>query len=75
MISRSTDDRIVAGVIGGIAQHLGWSSTQLRIVYVAVSVVSAAFPGTIVYGILWFLMPGKPTQRREFHVNDPDRDL
>lgn len=60
MISRSRDDRVVAGVIGGLADHLGWSATQLRIVYVVVSVLSAAFPGLIVYAILWFLMPGEP---------------
>jgi len=56
-LHRSTNDSIIAGVCGGIAEWLGWSSTTLRILYVLVSILSAAFPGIIVYIILWILMP------------------
>ena len=56
-LSRSTDDRVLAGVIGGIARRFGWSATMLRVVYVVASVLSAAFPGILVYLILWALMP------------------
>lgn len=73
MIARSTSDRVVAGVIGGIAAHLEWSATQLRIIYVALSVLSAAFPGMIVYAVLWFLMPSEPQRPLDFRVDDPDR--
>lgn len=54
---RSRDHRIIAGVCGGLADWLGWDPTVLRIVYVVVSVVSAAFPGLIAYIVLWVLMP------------------
>lgn len=53
-----SEDRIIAGVCGGIAEWLDWSPTVVRILYVLVSVLSAAFPGIIVYLILWVLMPG-----------------
>lgn len=56
-LRRSRDHRIVAGVIGGIAEHFGLSVTLLRIVYVLVSVLSVAFPGIVVYVILWVLIP------------------
>ena len=56
-LSRSRHDRMIAGVIGGIAARFGWSSTLLRILYVVVSILSAAFPGILVYLILWLLMP------------------
>lgn len=56
-LSRSRTDRILAGVMGGIARRFGWSSTLVRILFVILSVVSAAFPGIIVYLILWLLMP------------------
>ena len=56
-LTRSTSDRMVAGVCGGLARWLGWDSTAVRILYVLVSVFSAAFPGTIVYIILAVLMP------------------
>ena len=56
-LSRSRHDRMIAGVIGGIAARFGWNSTLLRVVYVIVSIASAAFPGILVYLILWLLMP------------------
>ena len=55
--TRSRSDRMVAGVMGGIARRFGWNSTVLRFVFVIVSLASAAFPGIIVYLILWLLMP------------------
>jgi phage shock protein C len=54
---RSRNDRMIAGVCGGIARWLGWSSTAVRILYVLVSAMSAAFPGILVYIILALLMP------------------
>ncbi len=50
-------NRMIAGVCGGIADWLGWDPTLVRIVYVVVSIVSAAFPGILFYLILWILMP------------------
>lgn len=57
--ARSLNDRMIAGVIGGIAHRLGWSSTLLRVIYVIISIASAAFPGILVYLILWLLMPNE----------------
>ena len=54
---RSRHDRMLAGVLGGVAQRYGWSSTLLRVLFVIVSLASAAFPGILVYLILWLLMP------------------
>ena len=48
---------MIAGVCGGLAHELGWSATRTRIVYVAVSCLSAGFPGIVLYVVLWFLMP------------------
>ena len=56
-LERSRTDKVVAGVCGGIARHYGWDPTIVRIVYVLGSVFSAAFPGILVYVVLWFLMP------------------
>jgi len=55
--TRSHDDRMIAGVMGGIARRFGWDSTLVRVVFVIVSIASAAFPGILVYLILWLLMP------------------
>ena len=48
---------MIAGVCSGLAKYLGWDADKLRIVYVLVSLLSAAFPGILVYLILWFVMP------------------
>jgi phage shock protein C len=57
---RSRRHSIIAGVCGGIAEWLGWSPTWVRLLYVIVSVLSVAFPGIIVYIILWVVMPKSP---------------
>jgi phage shock protein PspC (stress-responsive transcriptional regulator) len=48
---------MIAGVCGGLAEWLGWDATLVRVLYLVVSVLSAAFPGILVYVILWLLMP------------------
>jgi phage shock protein C len=55
---RRSHDKMIAGVCGGIAEKLGWPANRFRLVYVLVSIFSAAFPGILVYIILWFVMPG-----------------
>jgi phage shock protein PspC (stress-responsive transcriptional regulator) len=56
-LQRTMNDRMIAGVCGGVARWLGWDPTLVRIAYVLISVISAAFPGLLVYIILWILMP------------------
>ena len=54
---RRSSDKIIAGVCGGIAEWLGWDPTIVRVVYVILSVASAAFPGILIYLLLWVVMP------------------
>ena len=56
-LSRPRSGRIVAGVCAGIAHRFGWNTTLTRILYVVISLASAAFPGILVYLLLWLLMP------------------
>jgi phage shock protein C len=56
-LARSRNDRVLVGVVGGIAARFGWNPTLLRVIYVLVSALSAAFPGILVYLILWLLIP------------------
>ena len=57
---RSRQHSILGGVCGGIAEWLGWSPLYVRILYVLVSVLSVAFPGIVVYIVLWILIPKAP---------------
>jgi phage shock protein PspC (stress-responsive transcriptional regulator) len=56
-LRRSRHDALLGGVCAGIANWLGWDPTLVRVLYVVLSVMSAAFPGTLVYIILWIVMP------------------
>ena len=48
---------MIAGVCGGLAEWLGWNPTLVRVLFVLVSIFSAAFPGILVYIVMWILMP------------------
>jgi len=48
---------MIAGIIGGLAEYFELDPTLLRVLYVVVSVVSVAFPGILVYLILWMVIP------------------
>ncbi len=59
-LTLSSRHRMIAGVCGGIAEWLGWDVTLVRVLYVVVSIVSAAFPGILAYIVLVILMPEAP---------------
>lgn len=59
-LQRSRRYRMIAGVCGGIAESLGWDPTMVRILFVVISVLSVAFPGILVYIVLWIVMPEAP---------------
>ena len=56
-LRRSRTNRQIAGVIGGLAEYFRVDATLLRVIYVVGSIVSAAFPGLLVYLLLWLLIP------------------
>jgi phage shock protein PspC (stress-responsive transcriptional regulator) len=55
-LSRSRS-KVIAGVCAGIAEYFGWDIAVFRAIYLLVSIFSAAFPGILVYIILWIVMP------------------
>jgi phage shock protein C len=54
---RRSKNSMVAGVCAGIAEWLNWDVTLVRVGYVLVSILSAAFPGILIYIILWIVLP------------------
>jgi phage shock protein C len=59
-LMRVRQGALIAGVCGGVAKWLGWDPTIVRVVYVMLTLLSAAFPGVILYILLWILMPLEP---------------
>ncbi|WP_180007126.1 MULTISPECIES: PspC domain-containing protein [unclassified Acinetobacter] len=73
---RSNRSNMIAGVMGGIAERFGWNVNLLRIIFIFVSCLSAAFPGILVYLVLWLVMP--KAQDNFFRTNgysDPIRTV
>lgn len=54
-LTRSTTDKWIAGVCGGIAEYFGWSSAVVRLLFV----LSCLLPGPqfVIYLVLWLLVP------------------
>lgn len=52
-----SNNRILAGVCGGIAEYFNIDPTIVRVCYTLISFFSAAFPGLIIYIILMFIIP------------------
>ena len=56
-LRRSRSNRMIAGVVGGLAEYWSVDPTLARVVFAVGSLLSAAFPGTIVYIVLWLIIP------------------
>jgi len=54
-----SNNRIVAGVLGGIAEYLNWNANVLRVLFVILAVVSHGF-GILLYLLLMTIIPSKP---------------
>lgn len=55
-LTKSTD-KWLDGVCGGLANYFAIDPTLVRIVYLVLTLFSAAFPGIILYLILMLFMP------------------
>ena len=60
LLRRSRTDRVIAGVCAGLAHHFGLDVSLMRVLYVLVSILSAAFPGILAYIVLWIVIPEEP---------------
>ncbi|MEU6561090.1 PspC domain-containing protein [Nocardia nova] len=54
-LTRSTSDKWIGGVCGGLAEYFGWNANLIRLLFV----LSCLLPGPqfIVYLVLWIIIP------------------
>lgn len=57
---RSTTDKKIAGVCGGIGEYFSVDATIIRVIFV-VLLLPGGLPGFLPYVILWFVIPRKDT--------------
>jgi phage shock protein C len=69
-LTRSESDRMVAGVCGGLGEHLGIDPTLVRIVFVILALFGAS--GLVLYVALWLIVP--PASRADADPRDVLRD-
>lgn len=59
-LHRSKNNRVIAGVFGGVAEYLGWSPALFRWVFVLsipLTMTVTLFGGILFYLIMWMIMP------------------
>jgi phage shock protein C len=56
-LTRSVEDRRIAGVCAGIAKYMGWDVALVRVGFVLLSIASIGFPGVLVYLVMWLVVP------------------
>lgn len=68
-LERSTEDRMIAGVAGGIADWLGVDATLVRVAFVALTFANLV--GALAYGILMVVLPSDAGRRPPRADDDP----
>ena len=58
-LKRSRTNRILAGVLGGIAESVGINATLVRILFVVLLFSTAFFPMAVLYMIMVFVLSNK----------------
>ena len=56
-LTRSTSDRWIAGICGGIGEYLEIDPNVIRVIWVIVTVLTGFIAGIIIYILLWIILP------------------
>lgn len=56
-LTRSKDNRVVSGVLGGVGEYLGVDPTAIRLVFLFLLIITGIFPFVILYILAAFIMP------------------
>jgi phage shock protein PspC (stress-responsive transcriptional regulator) len=66
-----SEDKVFAGVIGGVAEYYDLDPTVLRLIYVLLAVVTGFVPAIVGYIIAVLVVPNKPTIHHMDHTEPP----
>ncbi|HDZ26033.1 hypothetical protein LCGC14_0841870 [marine sediment metagenome] len=62
---RSSKQRMVAGICGGLAEYFDMDVNIMRLLFVAISLLSVLFPMVIFYIIAWIIVPVEETPKKK----------
>jgi len=57
-LRRSKNNRMIAGVCGGLSEFFGISSFWIRLAFV-LALIPGGVPGILVYIIIWMIVPSE----------------
>jgi phage shock protein C len=70
---RSTEERMFAGVCGGIAEYLDVDPTLVRLFFVALTLLSGG-QGLLIYIVLMLVVPEQPKERQKLTPEEDSDD-
>ncbi len=61
---RSSKQRMIAGICGGLAEYFDVDVNIMRLLFVAISLLSILFPMVIFYIIAWIIVPAEEKSKK-----------
>ncbi len=59
-LTRSRTEKMLAGICGGLAAYLDIDPTIIRLLFVLATFFTLAFPGILIYLVMWIIVPEEP---------------
>ena len=69
---KRSNNKILAGVCGGIAEYFEVDPTLIRVAYAALSIFTTGFPGLLLYLILMLIMPAAGGNDGQNNIQDAE---
>jgi phage shock protein C len=67
---RSSTNKIIGGIIGGIGEYFDIDPTILRLAYILIAIITHIIPLVILYIIALFIVPKRPQSTHNTHHTD-----
>ncbi len=61
---RSSKQRMIAGICGGLAEYFDVDVNIMRLLFVAISLFSVLFPVVIFYIVAWVIVPEEKKSKK-----------
>lgn len=55
-LTRSSSNKRIAGVCGGFADYVDQDPTLIRLIFIAILLLTGVFPGIVFYLVAWLVM-------------------
>lgn len=72
-LRRSTTDRKIAGVAGGLGRHLNIDPTVIRVLFVVLALFGGA--GLLLYGAAWLIVPEEGSEKSVVETSPSTRNV